>query len=406
MLAAAGDIACAAGDTTDACRQEETARLIESEHPDAVAPLGDNQYLKGELSEFDSEGAYNETWGRFNSIAHPVPGNHEYETPEAEGYFDYFGPAIAGTAAGGGYYSYDLGAWHIVALNSNCTDLLCEDSETGLVSSAEESWLGSDLASHANQCILAYWHHPAFTSSTVIEDSPQVLGLWNILYAAHADVVLNGHDHKYERFAQQDPSEHATSAGIREFVVGTGGESLFPAGAPVPNLEVLDEKDFGVLFLTLHPSSYDWAFRSTSGAVLDSGTTACHIAQPPSAPPPPAPPAQPPGSAPQAAAEKLRFTASVRHVVHRIVLRRGLLVHVYCSQRCRVNSVTVLARHRRGKARTIHLRYAKTIDAHRGMLRVNVKGIRPSAHLTLELVAVSPTGERRRATASTLLARR
>lgn len=406
MLAAAGDIACQAGDVTDACEQEATAKLIESENPDAVAPLGDNQYERGEIGEFDGKGAYGETWGKLNSIAHPVPGNHEYETPNAEGYFDYFGPTIAGTAASGGYYSYDLGAWHIVALNSNCSDLGCENSEAGVVSSAELSWLGTDLASHPSQCILAYWHHPAFTSSTAVPESPGVLGLWNLLYAAHADVVLGGHDHKYERFAQQDPSEQATSAGIREFVVGTGGESLFPTGGAVPNLEFLDAEHFGVLFLTLHAYSYDWVFRSTNGAALDSGTTPCHAQPPP--PPPPSPSPSPAPSPPPAppAQEHLKFTASVRHVVHRIVLRRGLTVNVYCSQKCRVSGVTVRVKRRgKHKTRTIHLRYAKTIGAHNGVLRLRLKGIGAGVRLTLRLVAASPTGERRSATATTRLVR-
>jgi calcineurin-like phosphoesterase family protein len=402
VLAAAGDIACAAGDRVNDCKQAETAQLIESEHPDALAPLGDNQYEWGGLSEFDGPGAYNETWGRFNSIAHPVPGNHEYETPDAQGYFDYFGPQIAGPAAGGGYYSYELGAWHIIALNSNCSDLGCQNSDTGVTSTPELSWLGSDLASHPNQCTLAYWHHPAFTSSAKIPDSPGVLGLWNLLYAAHADVVLNGHDHKYERFAQQDPAQQPTSAGIREFVVGTGGESLIAAGPPQPNLEVLDDEDFGVLFLTLHAYSYDWVFKSTTGAVLDSGTTQCHAQPPPPPPvPPPAPPPAPPPPPP--APEHLKFTASVKHVVRRIVLRRGLTVHVYCSQKCRVSGVTLLVKGRRKKARTIHFRYAKTIDTHRGKLRLKLKGIPANAHLTLRLTAVTPTGERRSATTSTLV---
>lgn len=387
---------------TDACKQEETAKLIESEHPDAVAPLGDNQYERGEIGEFEGKGAYNETWGKLNSIAHPVPGNHEYETPNAEGYFDYFGPTIAGTAAGGGYYSYDLGAWHIVALNSNCSDLGCENSEAGVVSSAELSWLQTDLASHPSQCILAYWHHPAFTSSTAIPESPGVLGLWNLLYAAHADVVLGGHDHKYERFAQQDPSEQATSAGIREFVVGTGGESLFPAGGAVPNLEFLDAEHFGVLFLTLHAYSYDWVFRSTNGATLDSGTTACHAQPPP--PPPAAPPPPPPPPSPPEPPPHLKFTASVRHAIHRTVLRQGLIVHLYCSQKCRVSNVTVLVKRRGKKAKRLHFKYAKTIGTtHTSFLRLKLKGLPGGAHLTLRLTAVSTTGERKSATATTLI---
>lgn len=408
MLAAAGDIACPAGDTTHECKQAQTAELIESQHPDAVAPLGDNQYEWGELGEFNGPGAYGATWGRFNSIAHPVPGNHEYNPehdPNAEGYFEYFGPTIAGTAAGGGYYSYNLGAWHVVALNSNCSDLGCQDDETGVVSSAELSWLKGDLASHPSQCILAYWHHPAFTSGDPsVPDSPGVLGLWNLLYAAHADVVLNGHDHKYERFAQQDPSQNPTTAGIRELVVGTGGQTLFEAGEGAPNLELLDAKHFGVLFLTLHSYSYDWVFRATDGTVLDSGTTPCHIAPPPPPAPPPATPPPPPPAPPLPPREHLKFKASVRRVVQQTVLERGLMVHLYCSQRCQVNSITVWVGERRKKPRTIDRRYAKTIGGtHNGLLRLKLKHIRPGARLTLRLVAVSATGEHRSATATTLV---
>lgn len=406
VLAAAGDIACQAGDVKDLCKQAETAELIERMHPDAVAPLGDNQYEWGELSEFEGPGAYGETWGRFNSIAHPVPGNHEYDSahePKAEGYFEYFGPTIAGTAAGGGYYSYNLGAWHIIALNSNCSDSGCGNSEAGAVSSAELSWLGGDLASHTNECILAYWHHPAFTSGgSSVGDSPGVLGLWNLLYAAHADVVLNGHDHKYERFAQQDPSENVTSAGIREFVVGTGGQTLFEAGAGAPNLERLDANHFGVLFLTLHAYGYEWAFRATDGTTIDSGTTPCHAQPPPSSPPPPPPP--PP--APQSTKlERLRFTAHVAHVVHRRVLKRGLPVHISCSKTCRIKSVTVLVRRGGRTVKTIHYRYAGQASTHEGVLHLQLKGIRPGVHLILTLVAVSTTGERSSAKTTTLLAR-
>jgi hypothetical protein len=177
--------------------------------------------------------------------------------------------------AANGNYSYDLGAWHIVSLNSNCSDTGCQDSVAGTSSSAEVSWLQGDLAAHPNQCTLAYWHHPRFTSGFV-GNSPGVGPLWNALYAAHADVVLGGHDHMYERFAQQDPSQHATGEGMREFVVGSGGESLFAVTTVQPNLEAVDNNHFGVLFLTLHRSSYDWSFRSTEGGVLDSGTAACH----------------------------------------------------------------------------------------------------------------------------------
>jgi hypothetical protein len=272
VLASVGDIACAPGDTTDDCQQLATANLVAAQKPTAVAVLGDNQYQNGLLSEFDGPGAYNDTWGQFNSIVHPTPGNAEYgASTTASGYFTYFG-----SSAGNGNYSYDLGAWHVISLNSNCSDTGCRSSEAGITSSSTVSWLEGDLAAHPNQCILAYWHHPRFSSGSV-GSSPGVAPFWNALYAAHADVVLNGHDHLYERFAQQDPAQNATSEGIREFVVGTGGQEHDPSmGSIEPNMQVADIRDYGVLFLTLHPSSYDWAFRATNGAVLDSGSTACH----------------------------------------------------------------------------------------------------------------------------------
>jgi hypothetical protein len=271
VLAAVGDIACPAGDTEASCKQQSTANLTASRKPNAVAVLGDNQYDSGLLSEFNSAGAYNDTWGQFNPIVHPAPGNHEYRmSSTASGYFTYFG-----SAAGSGNYSYDLGAWHVISLNSDCTNTRCQDSIAGTTSDAEVAWLQGDLAAHPNQCTLAYWHHPRF-SSGFVGNSPGVEPFWTALYAAHADVVLNGHDHMYERFALQDPSQNATSEGIREFVVGGGGESLFKLGTTQPNMQAVDNKRFGVLFLTLHGSSYDWAFRSTAGAVLDSGSESCH----------------------------------------------------------------------------------------------------------------------------------
>jgi len=177
------------------------ADLTAALHPTAVAVLGDNQYTSGLVSEFNSAGAYNDTWGQFNPIVHPAPGNHEYRSSStASGYFTYFG-----AAAGSGNYSYDLGAWHIISLNSDCTNSGCQDSLAGTTSSAEVSWLQGDLAAHPNQCTVAYWHHPRFSSGWV-GNSPGVGPFWDALYAAHADVILNGHDHLYERYAPQDPS--------------------------------------------------------------------------------------------------------------------------------------------------------------------------------------------------------
>jgi hypothetical protein len=279
VAVAVGDIACPAGDTTHSCKQSTTEAIARKQNPNAVFVLGDNQYDDGSLSEYDGAGAYNSTWGFFNPIVHPVPGNHEYGTAGAAGYFGYFGPSIANPDGTSGYYSLNLGNWHIVALNSNCTDQGCGDALDGGTTSTQLAWLKKDLAderaANPNACVLAMWHHPLFSAGWTL-GVPNVAPLYNALYGAHADVVLNGHDHLYERFAQIDGAGNATPAGVREFVVGTGGESLNGLGSPRPaTLQAWDTSDFGVLALTLHASSYTWKF-VTSNAVTDSGTTACH----------------------------------------------------------------------------------------------------------------------------------
>jgi hypothetical protein len=276
VVVAVGDIACAPGDTSNGCKQSMTASLAAAQHPDAVLPLGDNQYNSGLLSEYTGAGAYGATWGIFNSIAHPAPGNHEYTaSATAAGYFSYFGAAVGGSTASAPYYSYNLGTWHIVSLDSSCSDSGCGDVVQGETSSAQTSWLQSDLAAHPAACTLAYWHHPRFSGGWT-NDSPATGPLFSALYNAHADLVVSGHDHVYERYAQQDPTGAATANGVRQFVSGTGGENLFTMLTNPPNLQVFDQNDFGVLVLTLHVSSYDWAFKRLDGTVVDSGTTACH----------------------------------------------------------------------------------------------------------------------------------
>jgi acid phosphatase type 7 len=246
--------------------------------PDAtVYTLGDNAYESGTLSEFQAY--YDPTWGTFKARTHPSVGNHEYNTAGASGYFDYFG-AAAGNR-GEGWYSYDVGKWHLIALNANCSIVNCAPTST------QTTWLKNDLASHTNSCTLAYWHQPLFSSGQHGNDS-SVKPFWDQLYASGADVVLNGHDHMYERFAPQNPSGSADSAnGIREFVVGTGGRDLYQWGTIKPNSQFRDNQHHGVLKLVLHDGSYDWQFIDTSsatGGVLDSGTGQCHAAPPP--PPP------------------------------------------------------------------------------------------------------------------------
>jgi hypothetical protein len=261
VLIAAGDIA--------SCRSlgdEATAELLEGA-PATIAALGDLAYPVGSADDF--AGCFDPSWGLFRSNTRPAAGNHDYATPGAAAYYDYFGAAAG--ARGAGYYSYDLGSWHVVVLNSNCRFVSCS------AGSLQETWLRSDLARHPTKCTLAYFHHPLF-SSTVGTATPAVQPLWQALYDAGADVVLNGHAHNYQRFAAQAPSGAADPArGIREFVVGTGGNSHRPLGPPVPNEETADDTTFGVLRLMLVDGGYLWRFVPSSGGIFtDAGTGACH----------------------------------------------------------------------------------------------------------------------------------
>ena len=284
VIAAAGDIACDQVDpayndgqgTVKACRQLVTSNLLVGAGLSAVLPLGDDQYECGGLAAFNQ--VYDPTWGRVKSITYPSPGNHEYQatggtdcdpSDAASGYFGYFGAAAGDMARG--YYSYDIGTWHLVALNSNCPEV--GGCSAG---SKEETWLKADLAAHSNLCTLAYWHFPRFSSSGDIAGSS---AFWNDLYAANADVVLSAHKHNYERFAPQNPQGAADpSRRIREFVVGTGGRSHQGyRDAPDANSEVRDAATFGVLELTLHPGWYDWQFVPVAGqSFSDAGSTSCH----------------------------------------------------------------------------------------------------------------------------------
>ncbi|MCA1830439.1 MAG: metallophosphoesterase, partial [Actinobacteria bacterium] len=236
VIAAAGDIACnprIAGwnggrGTASDCRQKATSALLARGRYDAILPLGDEQYELGALHDFRL--GYGPTWGMFKAISHPVPGNHEYGSATARGYFDYFRSRAGGRSKG--YYSYDIGSWHMIALNSNCGGA----GGCGAVS-PQLQWLVADLRAHRNRCTLAYWHHPRF-SSGLHGDDESTAPFWRALYTGGADVVLNGHDHDYERFAPQTPAGKAdTKHGIREFVVGTGGRNLYPFLFVRPNSE-------------------------------------------------------------------------------------------------------------------------------------------------------------------------
>ena len=268
VVVAAGDIACAPNDdpSADSCQQMATSDLLVDGDAWLVLTTGDNQYEDGELDDFQA--SYSASWGRVKAITRPTPGNHDYHVTDARDYYAYFGP-LAGER-GKGYFSTDVGGWHIIALNSNCGEVGgCGEG------SPQEEWLRDDLAAHPSTCTLAYWHHPRF-SSGYHGSSTSSAAFWQALYEAGADVVLNGHDHSYERFAPQDPDQASDPSGIREFVVGTGGKSLYDFERPEPNSEVRSSDTFGVLELTLHDDGYDWRFvPAAGGSFEDSGSGTC-----------------------------------------------------------------------------------------------------------------------------------
>ncbi len=267
VLVGAGDIA--------SCKDPEgaraTAQLLEK-IPGTVFAAGDLAYEKGSTAEFKN--CYDPTWGEFKARTRPTLGNHEYADHRASGYFQYWGKQAG--PAGKGYYSYDLGSWHIVALNTNCYSSILGGCAAG---SPQELWLKADLEEHPDACILAYGHHALFSSGVFKSHAvhPELKELWRDLYAAHAALVLAGHEHSYERFAPQDPDGHADPVnGIREIVVGTGGRSHDPLGFALDNSEVRNTDTYGVLKLTLTPGHYTWEFIPAEGKTFtDSGSADC-----------------------------------------------------------------------------------------------------------------------------------
>jgi hypothetical protein len=256
VFVGAGDIAICGSSATAA-----TASLLDS-IGGTVFTAGDNAYLEGTAQQFRD--CYDPTWGRHKDRTRPAPGNHEYaSSPVAAPYFEYFG--LAAGPPGLGYYSFDLGPWHAISLNSNI------GYGQG---SAQIQWLRADLGSSQAKCTLAYWHHPRFTSGSH-GDHPEMREFWRLLYAAGVEIVVNGHDHMYERFGPQDPDGFPDPVrGIRQFIVGTGGAPLYHVAAVKPNSEVI-VTSFGVLKLTLEQTSYRWEFIAVSGRG-DSGTGMCH----------------------------------------------------------------------------------------------------------------------------------
>ena len=289
VIAAAGDIACdpnasrfATGlGTSSGCHMLQTSDLLMKMDLSAVLPLGDVQYEDGTYEKFQQ--SFHPTWGRLKSQMRPVVGNHEYRVPGAAGYFDYFNGVGAADGPAGprdrGYYSYDLGDWHVVALNSQCahrTDVnpLAGDCRAG---SPQEQWLRADLAANPRRCTLAYWHHPLF-SSGIPRPHETVQPLFQALVDHGVEVLLVGHDHGYERFAPMDAFANRDGArGVRQFLVGSGGKSLQAVQTTQPNSEVRENSTFGVLKLTLRPEDYAWEFvPEAGGSFRDAGANSCH----------------------------------------------------------------------------------------------------------------------------------
>jgi len=271
VVMAAGDIVCDPASSTfgganlNACQHRATRDLLAG--ADAILPLGDLQYTDGRLDQFMQ--GYDPSWGQLAPNTYPAVGNHEYKTLGAQGYFDYWASKGRPTGgAGSGYYSFDIGSWHLIALNSSCTQVPCEEF------SLQNDFLEQDLAATTKACILAYWHAPLFNSG--FEHGAGMpsgaKAFWNDLFVVGADIVLNGHEHNYQRYAKQDPAGQPASNGIREFVVGTGGRGHYALlDVKDANFEVGNTTDFGVLRLYLGDNAYTWEFVGVGGVVLDAG---------------------------------------------------------------------------------------------------------------------------------------
>ena len=283
VVAAAGDIACDPASPyfngglglPGLCRQKLTSDLLLRSDLSSILIPGDLQYEDGELPAFRA--SFDPTWGRLKPLIRPVPGNHEYHLPGATGYFDYFnGPGVSRGQAGergSGYYSFDIGSWHVIALNSEC------ESAGGCgPDSPQVRWLRADLAAHPTVCTLAFFHGPRFTSGRYGDQADRVRPFWAALYEANADLVLSGHEHFYERFGPQTPDGAADPArGIRQLTVGMGGKGRHGFVSVAPNSERRDNLTIGIAELTLRQGAYDWRLvRAPTGATADSGSSRCH----------------------------------------------------------------------------------------------------------------------------------
>jgi hypothetical protein len=258
-------VVLATGDSRSGCDSgaTATANLLSRYASSTLLLFNGDATNTGAFSEFST--CFNTTYGKYKAQIRPEPGNHEYGTSGGSGYYSYYGTQAK--PQGQSYYSFNIGTWHIVGLNSEI-----DVSAT----SAQPAWLKNDLAANRTQCTLAYWHEPRWSSGNH-GNNTFVSALWQTLYDNNVDLVFNGHDHDYERFAPQNPSGVADSArGIREFVIGTAGAPPYAFSTIRANSEAKMTGSYGLVQFTLHPSSYDWKWIGATGSFADSGTTACH----------------------------------------------------------------------------------------------------------------------------------
>ncbi len=277
-VVAVGDIVCEPGvkppKDQSYCQSDKTYQLVKNLNPDIILGLGDLQYSDGTFDKFKA--AFDKNWGKLTDILYPSPGNHEYYTSGAKGYYRYFKdklPQQPSAAIETGYYSFNDGGWHFISLNSNCQDISCSEN------SRQVKWLKNDFSTSQQTCTIAYWHHPHFTSgkySDDLESKNRSIIFWQKLYQNQADIVLNGHDHIYERFAPQTPGGQLSKKGIGQFTVGTGGKSHYRQKINYLTSRKVVDDQFGVLELSLGKGSYSWKFISIDNKILDSGNQTCH----------------------------------------------------------------------------------------------------------------------------------
>ena len=259
-VVAVGDIACRPGDpvTPTTCQQAATARLAQQVNPRWVIALGDLQYPSGRLAAF--EASYDVSWGALEPRTKPAPGNHEYYTAGAQGYYSYFGRRPPG------YYATDVGSWRVYLLNSNCDRIDC---------GREQAWLRADLEAHPRTCSAIALHHPRYSSGEEHGSDPAMAGFWRIADNHGVDLALAGHDHDYERFYRMDADGHRAANGITGFVSGTGGKSLYGLGTRAPGSAYFQSSRFGVLVLWLGDGGFAWRYRTVDGVVRDAGDASC-----------------------------------------------------------------------------------------------------------------------------------